>query len=78
MEVTPGQVGSPGAHSGIGKWAVADCWLGMALVVDDEMEAAAAPAKTTDKAMMRMASFMVGNLLRFGFVGDESPYTFRG
>jgi hypothetical protein len=43
--------------------AVADWWLGMALVVGDETEAAAAPATTTDRAKMRIASFIVGNLL---------------
>jgi len=56
-------VGSPGAHHGIGLLAVADWWLGMALVVGDETEAAAAPATTTDRAKMRIASFIVGNLL---------------
>ena len=41
---------------------VADRELDMAWVVDDEKEAAAAPTKTMDIAMMRMASFIVGNL----------------
>ena len=41
--------------------AVADWWLGMACVVEDETVAAAAPVKTTDRAKIRMASFMIGN-----------------
>jgi hypothetical protein len=42
---------------------VADWWLGMGLVVEEETEAAAAPAKTIAKAMMRIVSFIVGNLI---------------
>jgi hypothetical protein len=41
--------------------AVADWWLGRARAVEFDMEAAATPAKTTEKAKMRMASFMIGN-----------------
>jgi hypothetical protein len=36
-------------------------------VVDEEVAAAAAPATTTRRAKMRMASFIIGNPLRFGF-----------
>jgi hypothetical protein len=43
----------------LGRLEVADWWLGMAGVVEDEREAAAAPAKTTDRAKTRMTSFMV-------------------
>jgi len=53
----------PGPHVGVGSWAVADWWLGMACVVEDETEAAAAPAKTTARAKTRIASFMVSNPL---------------
>jgi hypothetical protein len=34
----------------------------MGFVVEEETEAAAAPAKTMDRAMMRIVSFIVGNL----------------
>jgi hypothetical protein len=56
-----GHVGIPGPQTGIGTLAVADWWLGMAGLVVDETEAAATPAKTTERAKMRMASFIVGN-----------------
>jgi hypothetical protein len=59
---TGGQVGSPGAHSGIGSVAVADWWLANGLDVEEETDAAATPAKTTDSAKIRMAILMVGNL----------------
>lgn len=62
MGATPGQVGIAGSQTGIGILSVADWWLEMGLVVDEETEAAAAPAKTIDKAMMRIVSFIVGNL----------------
>jgi hypothetical protein len=57
-----GQVGSPGAHSGIGSVAVADWWLVKGLAVEDDRDAAATPAKTIESAKMRMASLMIGNL----------------
>jgi hypothetical protein len=41
--------------------AVADWCLRRALVLE-EKEAAATPAKTTERAKIRMASFIVGNL----------------
>jgi hypothetical protein len=41
---------------------VADWWLAMGRAVEDETEAAAAPAKTMVKAMIRIVSFIVGNL----------------
>lgn len=61
------QVGTWGPHSGVGrefgvgKLAVADWWLARTRALLEETEAAAAPAKTTDMAKMRMASFMIGN-----------------
>jgi hypothetical protein len=39
---------------------VADWWLGRTRALLEEREAAAAPAKTTDMAKMRIASFIVG------------------
>ena len=53
----------PGPHSGTGKWAVADWWLGMVDAVLGVVAAAAAPATTMVRAKMRIASFMVGNPL---------------
>jgi hypothetical protein len=53
---------------------VADWWLGMITVL--EVEAAAAPATTTNRAKMRMASFIVGNLLIIGLA--EVVYTALG
>jgi hypothetical protein len=50
-----------GPHPGTGRLAVADRWLATGRVVEVETEAAATPAKTTDKAKMRTASFIVGN-----------------
>jgi hypothetical protein len=44
---------------------VADWWLAMGRAVEEEIEAAAAPAKTMVKAMMRIVSFIVGNLSGF-------------
>jgi hypothetical protein len=60
-----GQVGNPGAQSGTGTLAVADWELTNVCGVDEETEAAATPAKTIDRAAMRMASFMFGNPSRF-------------
>jgi hypothetical protein len=37
-------------------------WLGRRRAFGDETEAAAAPAKTTERTAMRIASFIVGNL----------------
>ena len=56
-----GQPGNPGAQVGIGLLAVTAWWLGWSERECDETEAAATPTKTTERAMMRMASFMVGN-----------------
>jgi hypothetical protein len=61
---TGGQVGSPGAQSGIGSVAVADWWLANGLGVEEETDAAATPAKTIERAKMRMANLMVGNLFQ--------------
>lgn len=41
---------------------MADWWLAMGRAVEEETEAAAAPANTIDKAMMRIVSFILGNL----------------
>jgi len=54
-----GQPGNPGAQSGTGILAVADWELGMERVVADGTEAAATPAKTTERAKIRMATFML-------------------
>ncbi len=51
-----------GPHCGTGMFAVADIWLEMAGMVLGEVAAAAAPATTTDRAKMRMASDMIDNL----------------
>jgi hypothetical protein len=50
---------------GTGSEPVADWWLAKTRELDDESEAAAAPAKTTDRAKIRMASFIVGYLSEF-------------
>jgi hypothetical protein len=50
----------PGPQAGAGSAAVADWWLVNVPEVDEENEAAAAPAMTTAKAKIRMASFMIG------------------
>jgi hypothetical protein len=46
----------------LGKLAVADWWLAMGFAVLGVVAAAAAPATTTVRAKMRMASFIIGNL----------------
>jgi hypothetical protein len=53
-----GHVGRPGAHSGIGIPAVAAWWLANARAVEGDTDAAAAPAKTVDRAMMRITVFI--------------------
>jgi hypothetical protein len=58
----PGQVGIAGSQTGTGILSVADWWLETGRAVEEDTEAAAAPAKTIDKAMMRIVSFIVGNL----------------
>lgn len=45
----------------------------MGRAVEEETEAAAAPAKTTAKAMMRIVSFIDGNLIGIGLTRDTSP-----
>jgi hypothetical protein len=57
-----GQVQIAGLQTGIGLLTVADWWLAMPWVVEEDTEAAAAPTKTMDKAMTRMASFIFSNL----------------
>jgi hypothetical protein len=56
------QPGMPGPHVGIGKVAEGDWWLGRIGAFFGVTAAAATPATTTDKAKMRMASFITGNL----------------
>ena len=51
-----------GSQTGIGLLSVADWWLAMGRAVEEETDAAAAPANTIDKAMMRIVIFIVGNL----------------
>jgi hypothetical protein len=51
-----------GPHVGVGRLAVADWWLAMGCAVLGVVAAAAAPAATTIRAKMRMASFIEGNL----------------
>jgi hypothetical protein len=55
-------LGPPGPHCGIGIVAVADWWLGRTGAFLDVVAAAATPPTTTERAKMRMASFIVGNL----------------
>ena len=50
-----------GLHDGTGKVEVADWWLAMGVVLG-VVAAAAAPATTTVRAKMRMASFIGGYL----------------
>jgi len=70
-----GQVGTPGPHIGVGRSAVADWRLAITRVVEEETDAAATPAKTIDRAKMRIASFIFGNLfLNFGMGDNQSPY----
>jgi hypothetical protein len=59
--IVSGQPGKPGAQVGIGLLAVMAWWLGCIAREWDETDAAATPTKTTERAMMRIASFMVGN-----------------
>jgi hypothetical protein len=49
-------------HHGTGSLPLAPWWLAICGVVEDERLAAQAPAMTTDRAKMRIASFMIGNL----------------
>jgi len=45
----------------MGRVAVADWWLRTTLIGEEETEAAAAPAITTERAKMRTTSFMMSN-----------------
>jgi hypothetical protein len=63
------QVGMPGPQVGIGMLSVADWWLRTTCIGEEEKEAAAAPAITTDRAKMRTTSFMMSN----PFIGFERP-----
>lgn len=50
----------PGPQPGIGMAdPVAERWLAIKCDVDEEKEAAAAPAKTTANAKIRIASFII-------------------
>jgi hypothetical protein len=61
-------------QSGFGIVAVADWWLGRATVeVLDVAAAAATPATTTDRAKIRMASFIVGT---FSKIQIDRRYSF--
>jgi len=53
--------------------AVADWWLGITRVEELETEAAATPTNTTERAIMRMASFMTGNPFCLQFAENLSP-----
>jgi hypothetical protein len=53
----------PGPQVGTGSPAVADWWLAMAVEVEEERPAAAAPAMTRERAKMRTTSFMISFLL---------------
>jgi hypothetical protein len=68
-----------GSQTGTGIFSVADWWLAMGRAVEEETEAAAAPAKTMAMAMMRIVSFIVGNLSRFCWLGIylEPPQTWN-
>ena len=56
----------PGPQPGTGSSEVADWWLAIKWVVEEEeTEAAATPAKTIESAKMRIASFIFGNLSGF-------------
>ena len=61
-----GQPGMPGPQPGTGSSEVADWWLAITWVVEEEeTEAAAMPAKTIESATIRIASFIFGNLSGF-------------
>jgi hypothetical protein len=63
-----------GPHVGTGNVSVADWWLRIAWVEEEESEAAAAPAITTDNAKMRTASFMMSNSFKdFVWAGIWTP-----
>jgi hypothetical protein len=55
-------VGRLGVQTGPGIAAETARWLGVMCELDEEIEAAAAPARTTVRATIRMVSFM-GNIL---------------
>ena len=59
-----GQVGTPGPHAGTGRPAVTAWWLTIAREAEGDMEAAAAPATTRDRAKIRTTSFMIGYPLK--------------
>jgi len=64
-------VGTPGPHAGTGRVSVADWWLRTTRVVEEESEAAAAPAMTIERAKILTASFMMSNPSKnFGDAGD--------
>jgi hypothetical protein len=46
---------------------VADWWLAMTRLEEEDTDAAATPTRTTERAKMRMASFIFGNPIRFEF-----------
>jgi hypothetical protein len=67
-----GQPGIPGPQRGTGISEVVAWWLGRMRALEDETEAAAAPATTTDRAKMRIASFIVSNLTVINLVRNPT------
>jgi hypothetical protein len=61
----------------MGSPAVADWWLARPLVVEEETEAAAAPARTRERAKMRMASFMEVTSSNFGLTERAALCTLK-
>jgi hypothetical protein len=68
-----GQPGSPGAQVGTGFAAVADWWLAMVRVEAEDTETAATPVKKSERARMRIPSFIVGNSLVMNLCGNQPP-----
>jgi hypothetical protein len=70
-----GEQGANGPHAGIGKLALADWWPTKVFELDEDTDAAAKPATTTQTAKARMMSFMIGN--PFWFVIGRITYLSR-
>jgi hypothetical protein len=67
--VAGGQVGRPGAQSGMGLAAVAAWWVEIGVRVLGENDAPAKPTQTTEMAKTRIARSIISNLLSFPEVG---------
>jgi hypothetical protein len=67
--VAGGQVGKPGAQSGMGLAAVAAWWVEIGARVLGENDAPAKPTQTTEMAKTRIARSIISNLLSFPEVG---------